>query len=583
MSLLAILLLVWIAGYSLAAIAAKREITIPERYTVQGPLLLVHTERGKATIDRLARCCPRVWRVWGVAGVAFAGLGLLASAVLLGQSALEILRQPETAVIASDPKNLLVIPGVNDFLPLAATPALVIALVLGMVIHELGHAIYCRLGDINIDSTGVVLFALLPAGAFVQPDEESKDDASRWAQLQMVSAGVMNNFALTLISFALLVVLVSSVIVPAAGGAIGGVMAGSPADDAGIEAGDRITHVNGEAVSSNAEMQAALETDDSTVTVQTHDGETHDVSRQVFVAGIPQSESLDVGTSITHVNGQPVTTSADFKAAIETVTAPTATLKTADGESVSYPIGARVALAEDSPLTDVSDTADRLVITHVAGERIHSAEDLQAALELHDAGDRISVRALTVGESSESIEGTITLAAADAPGGKLGAQATAGVAGLSVADFGVQFYPVEQYLSFLGSPTLGAFALILMFPFASLLGLPFNFAGFTPDIANFYTVTESLAPVEGGVLFTASVLFWTVWLNINLALFNCFPTVALDGGHYLSLTVGETVERLGLPNPKQTSERVSKGLTYLFLLFLLIIAFYPVISKTFLG
>ncbi|MFB6197318.1 MAG: site-2 protease family protein, partial [Halobacteriaceae archaeon] len=73
---------------------------------------------------------------------------------------------------------------------------------------------------------------------------------------------------------------------------------------------------------------------------------------------------------------------------------------------------------------------------------------------------------------------------------------------------------------------------------------PFSFAGFTGGIANFYTVTGVLA-VLGPLLFViANVLFWTAWINLNLGIFNCIPTFALDGGGLFRTVIESVLTRL---------------------------------------
>jgi len=101
---------------------------------------------------------------------------------------------------------------------------------------------------------------------------------------------------------------------------------------------------------------------------------------------------------------------------------------------------------------------------------------------------------------------------------------------------------------------------ILFLPFGTLGGLPFTFAGVTPTVSGFYQVAEPLSAVAPAVVFGVSLAFWTVWININLALFNCLPTFALDGGHYARYALEELAARLGYEEPKQASQTYARAL-----------------------
>ena len=79
-------------------------------------------------------------------------------------------RPPLTA--ANELKNVLAIPGVNDFIPF--TFAVWLGLLVTMVVHEFGHAILCRVEAIRVKSMGV-LMAVIPIGAFVEPDEGDQE------------------------------------------------------------------------------------------------------------------------------------------------------------------------------------------------------------------------------------------------------------------------------------------------------------------------------------------------------------------------------------------------------------------------
>src|SRR5699024_7469881 len=112
--------------------------------------------------------------------------------------------------------------------------------------------------NISISSMGLALITLIPVGAFVEPDEEEQRNAERGPQTRMFAAGVTNNFAITVVAFALLFGPVVGSIGVVPGVHVGGALPGTPAADAGIGEGSVITGVAGQNVTNASELDHAL-------------------------------------------------------------------------------------------------------------------------------------------------------------------------------------------------------------------------------------------------------------------------------------------------------------------------------------
>ncbi|WP_338729949.1 site-2 protease family protein [Haladaptatus sp. DJG-WS-42] len=582
--------LVWVlaglALYSLVAMGLRARGLLPESVRVQGPITTIHTQRGKAFLDWLAGP-KRFWRAWGNLGIGIALVIMAGSFLAVLFSAYTTLTQP-TASAITEPRNVLVIPGVNDFLPLSAAPEIVLGLLIGLVVHEGGHGLLCRVEDIDIDSMGLALITLLPVGAFVEPDEESRQKADRGGQTRMFAAGVTNNFAVALIAFALLFGPVVGSIAVVSGAPVGNVAGGSAAANAGIGAGDVITQINGVDVTSAGDLPTVLANESRTVDVTLKNGEQKTVERSLIITGaVPRvvdgiDLSGDAPPTIQAVNGTDVHTRSELRDALQNRTV--ATLQTDKG-SATFAAGALVQVSADGPLAAAGAPAEEtMIITSVNGTRTVDQEALQAALANTDADQRVTIEGVL---DSETVSYDVTLDENPRTGGGLlGVFTQPGISGVTVDDFGVDPYPAEQYLAALGGDGEGGFGavsfiqrigVILFLPFASVLspGLNYNFAGFVDMVTNFYEIRGPLAFMGGSLFTVANVLFWGGWVNLQLGFFNCIPAFPLDGGHILRTSTEAIVSRLPIRDGREVTRAITTSITLTMLAGLVLMIFGP--------
>jgi membrane-associated protease RseP (regulator of RpoE activity) len=554
--------LIGVVCYMLVATALSSRGILPEYVRVSGPITTLHTQRGKAVLDWLARP-KRFWRAWGNFGIGIALVVMIGAFLLVMTAAYGVFTDPPEATAVNQPRNVLVIPGVNDFLPLSAAPEIVFGLLVGLVVHEGGHGLLCRVEDIEIESMGLALLTVIPLGAFVEPDEENRQRADRGGQTRMFAAGVTNNFAVSALAFLLLFGPVVGAIAPVAGVPIGNTVPGSAAADADIARGDVITAVGGQSVANENDLDAALAEADRRVSLTVDGGEETRqvrVTRSLLVTGavpgvVPGIEvSASQSPEIVAVNGTEVHTERAFEAALEERAV--ATIRTAEGTTATAPMGAYVPrLAEGGPLAQAASANASLIVTRIGDERIVDSDTLQTVLDARQPGERVTVEAYADGER-RTYDVTLGPSSQD-DGARLGVYISEGSSGITTTDLGIDPYPAERFLALLGGGAsggggggIGSFlsgiGAALVLPLASVIDPPlsYNFAGFVDPITNFYTIQGPLAAFGGAVFALANVLFWIGWINIQLAFFNCIPTFPLDGGHILRTSTEALVSRL---------------------------------------
>ena len=282
------LILVVIYGLIVYALYRRGLIGPDHPLTLLGPALMIKTKRGRSAIERWARF-KRFWTVVSDIGVALAAIAMSAIVVLLVIDAILSLRL--NAASAPSPSEALGIPGINPIIPIGYG---LIALVVGIVLHELAHGVVARSQGIGVKTLGV-LWCVIPVGAFVEQDDNDMQAASRRRRDRVAAAGVLANFVLTVIFFVAVSLLVASTVQPNANGVgVAVVESNTPAANATLVPGDIILAINGTSTTTSDLFESSLE--------DTHPGQVVTV---VYWSG---SNSTVVTTHITLAQNPTVAT-----------------------------------------------------------------------------------------------------------------------------------------------------------------------------------------------------------------------------------------------------------------------------------
>ncbi|MCR3883522.1 site-2 protease family protein [Methanotrichaceae archaeon M04Ac] len=445
-----------------------------------GPVIMIKTTRWLTLIDRLSRP-KRFWRGAITAGIPLVVLGMLSFLALFLLLTLTVLRTPPEPSVYTAPRNVLLIPGINQFIPLWWGW---VALFVTMAVHEFSHGILCRVEGIRVKSMGIALLAA-PVAAFVEPDEgelfgsEDDDDkpkATRAARIRILSAGVIANFVVAALALALFFGPVIGAIAPMDRVVVVDVAPGSAADLAGFER-QMILLSAGDIRVDGLEDLVATGGGDRSLS---------------FLLG---DEMVDLGLGGEFVRGVVVSYVFEGSAADDAGIVPGATISEIDG--VPTPDWESFRSAMNS-----TTEGDTVVVGTNRGDYV---VDLAANPDGSGSGF------LGVGFSGVSANAVY----------------------LDGATF--QEFPAGSFLAALREmPRSGVFGVF------TLMGLPFSgipgftemgFPGFAGWITHLFEPTGWAEPLGGKIFWIANFLFWVGLINLYAGLFNCLPAVPLDGGH----------------------------------------------------
>ncbi|MDR0335053.1 MAG: site-2 protease family protein, partial [Methanomassiliicoccaceae archaeon] len=223
---LLILLIIYVPFY----IYVRKSDAMRQRGIVPyGPFVMFKTTRGIRHLDRIAKY-KRFWSVFGT-------LSKIIAVILMLMIVFIIVVDLFLLPLMVDAPGLgveyaLALPGINPMLPLHYG---VLGLVVAVVIHEMAHGIQTRANDMKVESTGL-LYAVVPVGAFVEPNEEEIQKCGRKPRTDMYAAGIAVNLIAAVVIFLIMsfgmMGSMSSDFGDRAG--ITGVLDDSPADDSGL-------------------------------------------------------------------------------------------------------------------------------------------------------------------------------------------------------------------------------------------------------------------------------------------------------------------------------------------------------------
>jgi len=473
----------WILAKRLSRIQSLRGLSLGN----WGPVIMVRTTRWLSLIDRLSRP-KRFWKGAITAGIPLVVLGMFSFLAFFLLMTFAVMRSPPEPSVYTAPRNVLLIPGINQFIPLWWGW---VALFVTMAVHEFSHGILCRAEGIRVKSMGIALLAA-PVAAFVEPDEEElfgsegkRAKASRAARVRILSAGVIANFVVAALALALFFGPVIGAIAPVDRVVVVDVAPGSDADLAGFERQMILLEADGVQIKSLDDLMAE--------------------------EGGPKSLSLLRGGDVVELGLE-------------------GPLRR--GVAISYVFEG--SAAEEAGMTSGA------TISEIDGVSTPDWESFKSFMNGTQEGETVAI-----GTNRGDFKVNLTANPDRSGTGFLGV-GFSGVSANAVYLDGVTFqeFPAGPFLSALREmPRSGLFGMV------SLLGLPFSgipgftemgFPGFSGWITQLFEPSGWAEPLGGKIFWVANLLFWVGLINLYAGLFNCLPAVPLDGGHIFRdlLTIG---------------------------------------------
>lgn len=154
--------------------------------------MMFGTKRGTEKLYELTNNDESVgYSSYILAGVALACTVLIGFLVAFA-GGISAATRPEPTPL-NEPQNMLLIPGVNEYIPMGAVGFVFIGMFLSITGHEAMHAIFGSSHGLKVEKWGVFFLGPIPAGAFVDFGEDGIDSLSPVARAEVAGVAPLYN------------------------------------------------------------------------------------------------------------------------------------------------------------------------------------------------------------------------------------------------------------------------------------------------------------------------------------------------------------------------------------------------------
>jgi membrane-associated protease RseP (regulator of RpoE activity) len=244
---------------------AEAEKKEPGRIEFNFPMLTIRTKIFSGVFDKLGSL--RISRLIGSIALIIVPIVAAIGLYLLCTSLIALLWTPgvSEAVGEISPASYLLLPGINPFLPIVYGW---LAIICAIAVHEGAHGIIARNRGLNVKSSGLLFFLIIPIGAFVDVDEDEIAKAKAKDSLRVMAAGVAGNVVVAVVCLLALLVILNGLTPVVNGVYVSTVVEGMPAEAAGLLPEDVFVSINDVPIANFDELQAFLNTTSVGDTIQ---------------------------------------------------------------------------------------------------------------------------------------------------------------------------------------------------------------------------------------------------------------------------------------------------------------------------
>jgi len=472
-----------------------------------GPTVMFKTSRGVYLLDRVAKY-KRFWRIFGTISKVMALFLMIAIIMILALNLTVVPLMMNSPGIGVE--YALAIPGLNPIIPLLYG---VIGLVVAVAIHEIAHGIQTRANDMDVESTGI-LYAVVPIGAFVEPNNDQIEKCGRKARSSMFAAGIAVNLTVAIVLFLVMSMGMMGTMSSPYGdkAAVTNVTSGSPAEHSGIGFSSVILKID----------------DDNVMTFK-------DLMDYEFETGVKYD--ISYGTK--------------------------------DGPFTARDVylGAYVsAVVSGSPIYEAGITSGNFFITAMDGQDITTFNGFTEMLGEYSPHDTITIEYATYSSGTLTAQTPVDVTLGDNNG--------RAYLGIYYSFSGFSFTTPDTVLEAMRNPFHNAESITdAAYAAISYIGMPMR--GYSPLPAEMMWWYESSVMSDDVFWVVLQTIFWIFWLNLVLAVTNALPAVPFDGGYLFRDGVGAIVDRTHKNSTPERREKIVNGATrivsYIMLLILMFI------------
>ena len=220
---------------------------------VLGFILMIRTNKGQKILEKISR--PRkFWRIFGEFSIWIGFIALFFTTMLVILTFISLFNSSRDR-ISIESSEVLLIPGVTSGIPVFWP---LMALIVALIIHEYGHGILMRAHGMRVRSFGLLIFSLIPIGAFAEPEYTEVLKAPKRERMRIYAAGPAVNLVFSIILVSVLAVGISGVNPTVQGAYSPAIVVDGPANESGLEPYDMIIEANNKSISNGDDLRNIL-------------------------------------------------------------------------------------------------------------------------------------------------------------------------------------------------------------------------------------------------------------------------------------------------------------------------------------